>query len=241
MSTIAPPSKPLSPALVDSEHYIDDQIRRTRRALKLVDLAAGLITLAIGLLAFVLLAAVLDHWVVPGGLNTAGRGLVFGLMLLAVAWYGWRQFVPLLRSINPVYAAHTIERSTPSLKNSLLNLLMFRTHRQQMSSRVYHALEQQAAQRLSTATLDTAIDRSALLRLGYALLLIIAVCAAYAVLSPKNMAVSAARVLAPWSDLAPPSRVKILDVKPGATSVARGELLEISAEVNGLHADESVR
>ena len=241
MSTIAPPSKPLSPALVDSEHYIDDQIRRTRRALKLVDLAAGLITLAIGLLAFVLLAAVLDHWVVPGGLNTAGRGLVFGLMLLAVAWYGWRQFVPLLRSINPVYAAHTIERSTPSLKNSLLNLLMFRTHRQQMSTRVYHALEQQAAQRLSTATLDTAIDRSALLRLGYALLLIIAVCAAYAVLSPKNMAVSAARVLAPWSDLAPPSRVQILDVKPGDTSVARGERLEISAEVNGLRADESVR
>ncbi len=241
MSTIAPPSKPLNPALVDSEHYIDDQIRRTRRSLKLVDLAAGLITLTIGLLAFVLLAAVLDHWVVPGGLNVPGRIAVFGLMLAAIAWYGWRQFVPLLRSINPVYAAHTIERNSPSLKNSLLNLLMFRTHRQHMSTRVYHALEQQAAQRLSTATLDTTIDRSALLRLGYALLAIIAVCAAYSVLSPKNMALSAARVLAPWSDLAAPSRVHIMDVRPGDMSLARGERLEIAATIGGLRADDSIR
>ena len=52
MSTVAPPPKPLSPALVDSEHYIDEHIRRTRRSLKLVDLSAASITLAIGLLAF---------------------------------------------------------------------------------------------------------------------------------------------------------------------------------------------
>jgi hypothetical protein len=241
MSTIAPPTKPLNPALVDSEHYIDAQIKRTRRALKLVDLAAGVITLAIGLLGFVLLAAVLDHWVVPGGLSELGRMAVFGLMLVALALYGWRQFIPLLRPINPVYAAQTIERHAPSLKNSLLNLLWFRTHRQPMSARVYHALEQQAAQRLSSAPIDTSIDRGALLRLGYALLAIVAVCAIYAVLSPKNMAVSAARVLAPWSDLAAPSRVQIVDIKPGETSVARGEQLEISAEIHGLRDDERVR
>ena len=241
MSTVAPPSKPLSPALVDSEHYIDVQIRRTRRALKLVDLAAGLITLAIGLFVFVLLAAVLDHWVVPGGLSELGRIAVFGLMLVALAWYGWRQFIPLLRPINPVYAAHTIERNAPSLKNSLLNLLWFRTHRQPMSARVYHALEQQAAQRLSSAPVDASIDRGALLRLGYALLAIVAVCALYAVLSPKDMAVSAARVLAPWSDLAAPSRVQIVDIKPGEISIATGEYLEISAEIRGLRDDERVR
>src|SRR5687768_14725096 len=118
MSTIAPPPKPISPALLDSEHYIDGQIRRTRRALKLVDLATGLITLAIGLLLFVLVAAVLDQWVVPGGLSDSGRLALFSVMLVGVGWYGWRQFIPLFRSINPVYAAHTIERGTPSLKNS---------------------------------------------------------------------------------------------------------------------------
>ncbi len=241
MPTVAPPPKPANPVLVDSEHYIDGQIQRTRRALKLVDLMAGLLTLSIGLLAFLFVAALLDQWVIPGGLGDFGRGALFAVLAFGVLWYAWRQFVPLLRSINPVYAAHTIERGTPTLKNSLLNLLLFRTHRREVSPRVYHALEQQAAMRLSMSEIDIAIDRSALLRLGYLLLAIVAMCAVYAVLSPKNMAISAVRVLAPWTDVPPPSRVQILDIKPGETSVAKGERLPVSADIHGLRADETVR
>lgn len=240
MATIAPPPKPPNPVLIDSEGYIDQQISRTRRSLKLLDLAAGVMTLMIGLLGFILVGAVIDQWIVPGGLGPIGRTLLFSVMLLGVLWYGWRQFLPLLKPINPVYAAQTIERNAPTLKNSLLNLLLFRSHRDYLSARVYHALEQQAAQRLSTSAFDAAVDRTALLRLGYALVLIVAVCALYAVLSPKNLALSAARVMAPWTDLTAPSRVQILDVKPGKTSVARGERVAVSAEINGLNADEPV-
>jgi hypothetical protein len=241
MSTIAPPPKPINPVLVDSEGYIDQQIRRTRRSLKLLDLAAGSITLLIGLLAFVLVGALIDHWIVPGGLGFGGRAALFGLMLAGVAWYGWRQFVPLLKPINPVYAAQTIERNSPTLKNSLLNLLLFRSHRNYLSPRVYHALEQQTAVKMSTSGVDGSIDRSALLRLGYVLLGVIALCALYAVVSPKSLALSTVRVLTPWSDVAAPSRVQILDVTPGKTSVARGERVEVSAEIHGLNADEPVR
>jgi len=241
MSTIAPPPKPTNPVLVDSEGYIDQQIRRTRRSLKLLDLAAGTLTLLIGLLAFVLVGALIDHWIVPGGLSDGGRLALFGVMLAGVAWYGWKQFVPLLKPINPVYAAQTIERNTPTLKNSLLNLLLFRSHRNYLSARVYHALEQQTAVKLSSSGVDGSLDRSALLRLGYALLGVIAVCAIYAVLSPKSLALSTLRVINPLSDIAAPSRVQILDVKPGKTSVARGERVEVSAEIHGLSADEPVR
>ncbi|HYO24745.1 MAG TPA: hypothetical protein VEQ85_07330 [Lacipirellulaceae bacterium] len=247
MSTVAPrpPVPPNSPppstALVDSEQFIDDHIQRTRRALKLVDFSAGALTLVMGLLAFALVAGVIDHWIVPGGLGTAGRFTLFGLLLAGLAWYAWRRFVPLLRAISPVYAAHTIEQAAPSLKHSLLNALMFRTHRQQMSAKVLHALEQQAATRLSAAPVDGAIDRASLLRLGYALLAIIAACALYSVLSPKNLAVSAGRVFAPWSDLAAPSRVHIADVKPGDASVAIGQRVNISAEVIGANDNDTVR
>ena len=46
MSTVLPPppppsQAPVSPALLDSERYIDEHIGRTRRALKLADFAAG--------------------------------------------------------------------------------------------------------------------------------------------------------------------------------------------------------
>jgi hypothetical protein len=227
--------------MVDSEHYIDDHIRRTRRALKLVDFSSGVITLLAALLLFLLGAAVIDHWVVPGGLGTLGRGATFAALVALIAWIAWRQFLPLLRSINPVYAAHTIEQTTPSLKNSLLNVLLFRTHRRNMSAKVYYALEQQAAQRLSTAPADATVDHTALLRLGYALMLAVALCAAYAALSPKNPIVSAARVLAPWSDLAAPSRVKILGIEPGDTQLARGERLTVSAEIHGAREGEPVR
>lgn len=241
MSTIAPPPKPANPVLVDSEGYIDQQIRRTRRSLKLLDLTAGILTLLIGLIAFVLVGALIDHWIIPGGLSFSGRATLFGVMLLGVAWYGWRQFVPLLKPINPVYAAHTIERNSPTLKNSLLNLLLFRSHRNYVSARVYHALEQQTAVKLSASGLDGSVDRSALLRLGYVLVAVIAVCAIYAVLSPKSLALSTLRVINPLADLAAPSRVQILDVKPGKSSVARGERVEISAEIQGLSAEEPVR
>jgi hypothetical protein len=246
MSTVAPkpplpPRPPLTPALLDSERYIDDHLRRTRRSLKLVDFTAGAITLLAALLLFLLAGAVLDQWVVPGGLNAAGRGVLFAGLVGLAGWIGWRHFVPLLKEINPVYAAHTIEQTSPTLKNSLLNLILFRNRRRQMSAKVYHALEQQAAQRLSTATLDGAVDHSALLRLGYVLMLVVALCAVYAALSPKNLATSAGRVLAPWSDIAAPTRVQILDVKPGDASIAKFERLNVSAEIHGVRRDEPVR
>jgi len=221
---------------------VDEQIRQTRRSLKLVDLASGLITLVIGILVFLLSVSVLEHWVIPGGWNGLTRGLLFAAMIGGIAWYSWRTFWPLIsRPINPAYAAQLIERSTPSLKNSLLNFLLLRNRRQQLSQKVYQAIEQQAAQKLSEVSLDSVIDRTALLRLGYVLVAVVALCALYRVLSPKNLTASMERVLLPWSNIAAPSRVEILSVTPGDTEIARGQQLEVSAEVHGLRTDEPVR
>ena len=231
-----PPAKPAG------EPLVDQHIRRTRRALKLIDLTAGLITLTIGVLAFLLTMAVLEHWVIAGGWSDTARFTLFGILILGVAIYSWRTFLPLLRqSINPVYAAQAIEQSSPSLKNSLLNLLLLRNRKQQMSRQVLQAVEQQAAQRLAQVPIDSAIDRSAIVRLGYLLLAITAICALYRIVSPKNLFSSAGRVLMPWSEIATPSRVQILNVTPGDAKAARGDQLQIAAEVHGLEQDEPVR
>ena len=223
------------------ERLVDEQIRRTLRSLKLLDFTAGLITLVIGTLGYLLTVAVLDQWVIPGGWNETTRIILLTVLVIGVGWYSWYAFWPLLsRSINPAYAAQLIERNTPSLKNSLLNFLLLRTHRRQLSQQVYQAIEHQAAQRLSEVSLDSVIDRSAILRLGYVLVAVVALCALYRVLSPKNLTTSVSRILMPWSEIAVPSRVEILDVSPRDTSVARGEPLSISAEVHGLHEDETV-
>ncbi len=45
-----PPEAALLEPAPSEERYVDEQIRRTRRSLKLVDLIAGMLTLVIGVL-----------------------------------------------------------------------------------------------------------------------------------------------------------------------------------------------
>ncbi|MBX3426787.1 MAG: hypothetical protein KF688_13995 [Pirellulales bacterium] len=242
MSTVAPhPPAPPAPSRQTPEHrqFIDEQIERTRRSLQWTDVAVGAIGWASTLLAFLLAAAVLDHWVFRGGLSGPLRFGLFATLVGGFLWYGWRTLAPLVRPINPAYAAQAIERHSPSLKNSLLNLLLFRNGRQRLSAKVYDAIEQQTAERLALSDVDDAVDKSAALRKGYVLVGIAAICALYAVLSPKNMATSASRVLLPWANIAAPSRVQITDVAPGDGESALGTTAVIAATIVGAKPDES--
>jgi hypothetical protein len=243
MASVLPSPPPfVLPESRADERHVDAQIRQTLKSLKFVDFFSGVLTLVIGVLLFLLFVSMMEHWVIPGGWTNTGRVLLLVTMLAGITWYSWRTFWPLVsRPINPAYAAQLIERNTPSLKNSVLNFLLLRNRRQQLSQKVYEAIEHQAAQGLSHATVDTAVDRSVLLRLGYILVAVVAMCAAYRILSPKNLTASVERVLLPWSNIAAPARVEILNVTPGDTEIARGESLEVSAEVMGLRGDETVR
>jgi hypothetical protein len=229
------------PKLVQYDQYIDTQIKNTRRAVKLVDVATALVMLATSLLAFLLTAAIVEHWLVPGGFSVAVRTVLFVILVGGAGYFAYRRLWPLMRrAINPVYAAHTIERSSPTLKNSLINLLLFRQHRSEISDVVYRTLEEQAAQRLTRVPVEAAVDRSLLIRVGYVLLAVVALAALYKVFSPKDPLVAAERVLMPWRDIVPASRVTIGDVKPGALTVSRGEFLTVSAEVRGIDDDDPV-
>ncbi|HVC93301.1 MAG TPA: hypothetical protein VND64_06395, partial [Pirellulales bacterium] len=135
------PSPPLSESpregqVVAYDRYLESQLLRTRRHVKSVDLAGATMLLLAGSLVYLLLVALVDQWLVSGGLGFGGRLialLIFGAGTLAFTalWVG-----PLvLRRINPVYAAFTIERSQPSLKNSLVNFLLLRSSPQGLPQR----------------------------------------------------------------------------------------------------------
>jgi hypothetical protein len=241
-----PPAERIRPAprdakLVRYNEYIDTQIRSTQWMVKVVDVATVLVVTAVGVLAFLLTAAIVEHWLVPGGFNTLTRFVLFAVLAGGFGYYLLRRLWPLsVRSINPVYAAQTIEQGSPSLKNSLLNLLLFRQRRGEITDAVYETLERQAAERLVRVPVDSAVDRTHLIRLGYALVAIVAVAALYKIFSPKDPLVTAERVLMPWADVVPASRVSISNVEPGTTTLARGELLDVSAEVRGVGEDDPV-
>ena len=56
--------------------------------------------------------------------------------------------------INPIFAAETIEKSKPSLKNSLINFLLLRGHEREVAPIVYRAMEQRAAADLKQVQVD---------------------------------------------------------------------------------------
>ncbi|MBN1853543.1 MAG: hypothetical protein JW829_12500, partial [Pirellulales bacterium] len=228
-------------AVIEYDRYIDQQIRRTSWQVKLVDLVSRLLTIGVGLLSVLLLAAIVEHWVIPGGLSSWLRWIAFFLIVSLIGWYAIRFLWPLVAmQINPIYSAQTIERQNPQLKNSLLNLLFFRQKREQVPHVVYQAVEQQAALRLSTTSSETAVDRTFLVHTMLVFLGLFVIACLYQVLSPKNPLTTAGRVLLPWADIRTPTRVLIEDLRPQDVEAARGEQIEITAVVRGQRDSEPV-
>ncbi len=216
--------------------FIDGQLRRTRRQVRLVDLATSGMALVAGVLGYFLLLAVLDHWFLD--LGPAGRWMALLVLIAGVLAYLVLRIGPLVvRQINPLYAARAIEEGTPTLKNSLINFLHLRSDRATHQA-VFQAVEHQAAADLARVPADMAVDRSRLIRVGYGLVAVLVAAACYMILSPKDPLRSASRIVAPWADLDRPTRVEILDVEPGDVTVYHGETVEISAAIRA--ADDQV-
>jgi len=224
------------------DQLIDGQLRRTRSRVKAVEVAVGLMTLAVAALAFFLLVVVFDHWVLHGGLSSAERFFLFGMLILGAGYWLATAVLPaVFGRVNPIYAAQTIERSKPSLKNSLINFLLFRKQRNSLHQVVYNALEEQAVTDLSGAHVESAVDRTRLIHLGYVLIGCVIAFAVYFVFSPKDPFTTVQRVVLPWVDVPAPARVSILDIRPGNTTVFRGQPVPVSAEIQGLGGDENVK
>ena len=87
--TAAPPPLPAEPKpqRPSYEVFIHDRLRRTRRQVKGVDIADGLIVLLIGTLVYLLSAVVIDQWVISGGLGFWGRLLLLTGLLAGVGYY----------------------------------------------------------------------------------------------------------------------------------------------------------
>ncbi|MFV1963899.1 MAG: hypothetical protein ACC628_00640, partial [Pirellulaceae bacterium] len=221
------------------DRVIERQLRRTRRQVKLIDLATAMMTLAAGVLAYVLLLVVIDHWLM--GLSYWGRFLALLALLGGMGWYTVSYLVPpLLRAINPVYAARAIEESQPSLKNSLVNFLLLRDKGGAVHRIVFEAMRHRAASDLNRISVDTAVDRSRLIHVGYVLAGVLVLCGLYVILSPKDAFQTVSRVAAPWAEIARPARVEIADVVPGDDEVFQGQNVAVSAEVRGIASDDEV-
>jgi hypothetical protein len=236
--TTAPPTVPTR----NYDEFIESHVRKTQSYLRLVEVASAMMCIVAATLAYLIAVAVIDHWLLRGGLGVVGRTVAFSLLALGVLAYAARTLLPHLRyRVNPVYAADKIERAAPSLQNSLLNFLLLRRHHPGVPEVVFRGLEQQTAAGVAQVPVESTVDRGRLLRIGYVLIGVLAVAALYKVFSPKDIFPSVGRVLAPWADIAPVTRVRIKNVKPGDGEAVLLSQVRVSAEVSGLAEDEQVK
>ena len=215
--------------------------------------AAALLWLAVGVLA--------EHWLIPGGLPRWARWAWLGIAVVALLGGILRWVVPLIRyRVNLVYAARAIEREFPDLHNDLVNAVLVSSDEAGTSPRMVRSLKRRAARQLSGLPAeDSVVDRSLAVKLAYAVAVLVGLACLYEVVAPKSLLTSSGRLLAPWTAVAPPSRVQIapvqlswrvpgddrdlsgavpeghaIEVRGATATIVRGRQLLITTDIRGL-------
>ena len=193
-----PQPQPQQGQVVQCSEYVEGQLRRAREQVRSVEFAGEILQLGALALGYLLALVIVDHWIWPGGLGPWGRTLAFLALLAGAAAYVVRRVIPLLiYKVNPVYAASVIEKQEPTLKNSLINFLLLRRDQRLVTAPVMAEIERKAATDLSSLSVDNAVDRSRVIRIGYVLLGLVAFACVYKLASPKDPLQSLGRVMFP--------------------------------------------
>ena len=213
--------------LLDYEQFIDHQLSRTRTRIKFIDVTTAGLILLLGFLGILFLEILLDHVI---GLPLLVRQIVLTVGLAgASAFVVMRIVMPLVRRINGIYAAKTIEDADPAFKNSLINYLELRRYRGQMPKAVMATLEARAVNDLTQVEVDNVVSHE--LRVVYAVAGLIVVMCLYGTFSPKSSFDSTRRAF--LADVAQPTNTQLTDIKPGKDP-------ELSEVVSGSHVTFSV-
>ncbi|MEZ6096520.1 MAG: hypothetical protein R3C03_20210 [Pirellulaceae bacterium] len=224
-----------------SQQFVEQQIATTGTQLKFNDLITGLIMVVGWGLLIMLVAVVTDAWLRP--LGAMGR-LAFLVVAAggAVTILAFRVWNSVFRKVNPKYSCQMIEASNGKFKNSLLNYAYASEDPTvQEKGALVQAISTRAARDLSEVSHLDKIDRSSAIRMAIIAVSLFALFVAYAILSPKKPWSTLARVLAPFSEIASPSIVRIVEVTPGDTEVFFGERLLVNATIAGSHSPDDVR
>jgi hypothetical protein len=220
--------------LLDYEQFIDHQIQRTRRRIKVTDIITASLTLLVAFLAVLFLEVIFDH---VFGLPLLLRRIVLATgMTSACLFAAMRVAMPFVRRINGIYAARTIENADATFKNSLINYLELRRQRGQVSKAIMATLESRAVSDLAHVEVDTVVNQQRLMRTFYALSGVIVVFCLYAAFAPKSILDSTRRAF--LADLTRPTNTRLANIKPGndpeLSQVVAGEHVVFAVDVQGV-------
>ncbi len=236
-ATQVPPSD--SSKYVDYDEFIDFQVQKTRAGIKTNDLLTALVGGSTAVLAYVLVFALFDHWIIDGGFGRGMRFVLLGLLVTVLSgWCVWKLVLPYFRKVSALYAAREIEDAEPEFRSTLVTLVDLKRAGREVSPEIRAVLEKRAGLGLTHMDVEQAVDRRLLMRLSYVLLGLVVVTCLYTVFSPKNLSNSLWRALLPAASVAVDTRTEINRVQPGDVEVLARSQLEVTADLSGEMPDE---
>jgi len=212
------------------DDLLEDLLRRTRRQLKLMELATGAVVFVTALLAFLTVAVILDHTV---ALPTVGRWAALATLSGAVAVVMVLAATFLIRRLSDVYIARLIEEHYPTFRNTLISSIETRGIAE-IPQGIKEFIQDQASEKAVSVDPDVVISHRQLVLGAYALLFAILFFFTYTVLSPKSIVVSIRRILEPGADIPPPTATVISSVEPGSKAVLVGNSVPVKVDVRGV-------
>ncbi len=240
-SPTPPPSTPREPNAFDSvAALVESRIGEAQKALWWAELIRSLLRILIGAVVAVLVWVVVDQW-----LYSPGRGARIVGFIALLSWVvsqALLRVVPVLRgAIRPEYAAYSLERDVPEMRQELTSYVTLRDQKDApgLRGKVIRSIGAHAASRLRTHD-ALPIEATGMIRWWLVTAGLMAIFFLYAALSPKDSFQSASRLVMPIASIDPAKRVMIRDVLPGNVETLAGRTLEISAVVEGLRQDEPV-
>jgi hypothetical protein len=225
MATVRDPVKP--EPVAKYETLVETRLAQARGRIRALDLTAAFLGFLIATMAFGLIMVLLDRWL---HLSTPVRQIALCIYgIAALAYLGRTAAWPLLRRVNPYYAALQVEHSLPAAKNSVVNWLDLR--QQQLAPAIRGAVSHRAALDMARADMDEAINPRQVLRLGGGAVGLFVILLAVALFGP-----GLGRVFQPFSAS---NQTEIIIVKPegGNATVSVGSAASFEVSVRGRRPD----
>ena len=219
---------------------IQDFVRSAAVHIRRTELFYGWMVWLTGLLFALTFFILVDHWLWEFNRFTRLAVFVF-LALWSVWWFARRIIPPMLHPINPEHAARVIEKQLPDTKDSLISWLQLNRTDATPPKSVLNQIGRYAFRYIKNADSTQVADTANLIRLSAAFfgcLVCVAVCF---FASPKSGWTSAGRLLLPWANIEPATRVQFVQITPGTTTVMQGSSLPLDVMLRGLHKNEKVQ
>lgn len=230
MATQAP--RKSTPA-VKHEALIEQQLSKARLRVRLLDVGAAIVGFLLLLFTFGLSMALADRW--AGGLPVLTRQLVLaGFVLMALCYLGAFLVWPLLRPVNPYYAALKVEETLPAAKNSVVNWLDL--HGQPLPPAFRTAVASRAAKDLAKADIDRAFSPRRLIVLGLVTAVVFIAFALNLALGGREFLGRLANVFMPFGHIKGPgtaTQLALVEPRGGDATISVGRSVSFAVNVTG--------